>query len=557
MICGIFMLRHSNEEKDMYKKLLLGLTFGMMAYAITACRPRTDSGATGTAANSAAMAETLTIAITKDENTLSPFTYVSSTGIVVNRLIYDTLFTADLNNEIVPWMVEDEYKVENDFSSYTFTLLDGQKFHDGKPVTAQDIVFSFTYPRDQNVSSQRRIANQIDTIKIIDEKTITITLKSPDINFLRSGLASMRIISKAQYEHEPTGSAVLETIGSGMYRLREYKTGEYYSMEAVEDYFRGAPKVKRINMPIMENNAVVQQGLLSGDLAATTSNIGVELLDTFNQAEHIGIFSSQGYSPMMMNINNGRPLLDSREFRLALSYGINVAGIMEALYGKYATVGTKGIIRPDEPYSMAGLDYVYDPDRAQEILDSAGFDRKNARGIRLGPAGEVCSFEILVYSSNAIRIRAAELIAEQLKALGIELTVKAMEMDTVDAFVWPDFEVSRGRDYDFSMWGWGTSINPDFLAGLFSSDFDIGTSNVCGYYNAVFDEKVKGGYLEVRTSEDLTAVLRDLQTIVAQDPGLICFGFADSLQAANIKMYSGWKTGKGANLINIYSFLGD
>jgi peptide/nickel transport system substrate-binding protein len=540
----------------MYKKLLFGLTLGVMVYAITACRPR-NAGHAGTATNSTATADTLTIAINKDENTLSPFTYVSATGTIVNRLIYDTLFTADLNNEIIPWMVEDDYKVENDFSSYTFTLLDGQKFHDGKPVTVQDIAFSFTYPRDQNVSSQRRIAHQIDQINIIDDKTVTIKLKTPDINFLRSGLASMRIISMSQYEHEAKGAEVLETIGSGMYRLKEYKTGEYYVLEAIEDYFKGIPKVKRINMPIMENNTVIQQGLLSGDLAAATSSIGVELLDVFKQAEHIGIFTSPGYSPMIMNINNGRPPLDSREFRLALTYGINVAGIMESLYGSYATVGTKGIIRPDEPYSAAGLDYVYDPDRAQQILDSAGFNRRNSRGIRIDPAGATCSFEILVYSTSTARIRAAELIMEQLKTLGIELTVKAMEMDTVDAFVWPDFEVSRGRDYDFSMWGWGTSINPDFLVGLFSSDFDRGTSNVCGYKNEAFDEKVENSYLNIRTAEDLNAVLRDLQTIVAQDPGLICFGFADNLQAANNRLYSGWKTGKGANLINIYSFLGD
>ena len=89
-------------------------------------------------------AETLTIAITKDENTLAPFTYVSGTGLTVNRLIYDTLMTTDTEDEIIPWMVEDDYEVV-DFKEYTFTLKDGQKFHNGNPVTAEDIKFSFEY----------------------------------------------------------------------------------------------------------------------------------------------------------------------------------------------------------------------------------------------------------------------------------------------------------------------------------------------------------------------------------------------------------------------------
>jgi peptide/nickel transport system substrate-binding protein len=526
------------------------------AFTVITCEKTkvTDKGEGGTAPP---LYETVTIAIHKDENTLSPFTYVSSTGTVVNRLIYDTLFTTDLENEIVPWMVADDYQVADDFRSFTFTLLPGQKFHDGGPVSLDDVAFSFTYPKGQNVSSQRRICNQIKDIIMVDDDTMTITLADSDINFLRGGLATMRIISKSQYEHEPSGQTVRETIGSGMYRLSEYKIGEYYTMERVDDYFKGAPQVKRINMPIMENDTVIQQSLLSGDIDAATKNIGVELLDTVNRAEHLRIFAGKGYAPLMMNINNGKAPLDSRDFRLALTHAINVAGIMGSLYGDYATVGGYGIIRPDESYAAPGLDYRYDPARANAILDAAGFDRKNAQGIRLTPEGAPCSFEMLVYSGGSTRIRAAELISEQLKAAGIECAVKVMEMDTVDAFVWPDFDVANGRNYDFSMWGWGSAsgINPDFLARLFASDFDTGTFNVCGYSNAAFDRELQEGFQNIKTPADLKTVLLKLQAIVAEDPGLICFGYDDTIQAANITRYSGWKTGKGTNLINIYSFL--
>lgn len=499
--------------------------------------------------------DALTIAVTKDENSLTPFTYVSSTGTVVNRLIYDTLFIADLDNNIVPWMVEDDYEVADGYTRYTFTLLEGQKFHDGTPLTTADVAFSFTYPGAQNVSSQRKICAKIERIDIADDRTMTINLSAPDINFLRDGLATMRIISKAQYESVEDATTVHETLGSGMYRLKEYKVGQYYILEAVEDYFKGAPRVKTLNMPIMEDATAVQTGLLSGELAAATSSIGVEMLDVFRSNPDIEVFASAGYAPMIMNINNGVAPLNDPAFRTALTYAVDVNGIMNTLYGEYATVGTKGTIRPDLPYSVAGLEYVYDVDRANSILDEAGYGQRNADGVRLTPEGEPCSFEILVYSGSTIRIRAAELTAHQLELAGIALTVKVMEMDTVDAYVWPDFEVSKGRDYDFAMWGWGSSISPEFLVNLYSSDFSVGTFNVCVYVNADVDAVIAEQYAAAATDGELNAALMEIQNRIAEDPGLICFGYADSLQACNVGQYAGFKSGKGTNVINVYSFL--
>ena len=169
---------------------------------------------------------TLAIAITKDENTLSPFTYVSGTGLTVNRLIYDTLMTTDENNEIIPWMIEDDYEVV-DLKEYTFTLKEGLKFHNGNPVTPEDIKFSFEYPLTQNVSGQRKQCDKVESIEIIDEDTLKFVLKEADINFMRDAFAYIRILDDAVYEDVEDGTTVTDSIGSGMYKLVEYKTGEY------------------------------------------------------------------------------------------------------------------------------------------------------------------------------------------------------------------------------------------------------------------------------------------------------------------------------------------
>lgn len=516
----------------------------LLVLSLTACGNPSAPSAPAEDGHTSAV-DQLVVAITKDENSLTPFTYVTATGTVVNRLMYDTLFTTDLNNEVIPWMVEDDYTISDGYKTYTFTLIDGQTFQDGTPVTTEDVAFSFTYQRDTSM---------IESIDIQDARTMTIRLKAGDINFMRTDLVERRILCKAQYEHVADPTTVNDPIGSGMYHLKEYKPGEYYVLEAVENYFRGTPKVRTIQMPIMEDSAAVQTALLSGQIAAATSSIGVEMLDTFSKAKGIEILSGAGYSPMMLNFNNEVAPFSDPVFRSAMTYAIDVNGIMTTLYGDYCTVGTKGIVRPDLPYAVPGLAYTYDPEHANALLDDAGYTM-GADGVRIDPSGASCTIEILVYSGSTPRIRAAELAAEQLKKVGVSASVKVMEMDTVDAYVWPDFDVAKGRNYSAAMWGWGTSIRPNFLVTLFSSDPLKGNCNVCGYASNAVDAVINGPYATAASDDALYAALGEIQTQVAQDPGLICFGFADALQACNTAQYDGFRAGKGLNVINIFSFL--
>lgn len=206
------------------------------------------------------------------------------------------LFATDLNNNVIPWMVEDNYTVV-DSKEFTFTLKEGLMFHNGNPVTAEDIKFSFEYPANQNVSGQRKVCNQIESIEVLDEKTVKFTLKATNVNFMRDGFAYIRILDDAVYEGVEDGTTVLDTIGSGPYKLVEYKTGEYYKLQAVEDYFAGEVRVKNINMPIMSDT---QQALMTGELAASTGSVGVEMLDTFEAIDGLTVFSNAGYAPMII-----------------------------------------------------------------------------------------------------------------------------------------------------------------------------------------------------------------------------------------------------------------
>jgi peptide/nickel transport system substrate-binding protein len=531
--------------KKCIKKLAAILAAGVMTLSMPICTVYAEESV-----------DSLNIAITKDENTLAPFTYVSGTGLTVNRLIYDTLMTTDSEDNIIPWMVEDDY--ENvDFKEYTFTLRDGQKFHNGNPVTAEDVKFSFEYPSTQNVSGQRKVCDELESVEVIDEKTVKFTLKEADINYMRDAFCYIRILDHSVYDGVEDATTVTESIGSGMYKLVEYKTGEYYKLEAVEDYFRGTPKVKSINMPIMGDSTSIQQSLLSGDLDASTGSIGIEMLDTFEAIDGITVYSNPGFSPLILNINNGRAPFDNVDFRNALAYGIDVNAICETLYGGHALAGTRGAVRSDLSYAQSGLEYVYDPDKAIELLEGLGYTEVNDDGIRLDEEGNPLSVEIITYAGSDIRSRACEIMQTQLKTIGIDLQIQSLDMDTADAYIWPDFEVSNGRDYDHSTWGWSSSNSLTYLISLCSSDYEVGTDNVCGYVSEKFDSLVDEKLSAVTNMDEMESLLKELQDVIAEEVPLITIAYPDTLQACNTAAYDGWVSGKGMNVVNIFSFLGE
>jgi peptide/nickel transport system substrate-binding protein len=145
----------------------------------------------------------------------------------------------------------------------------------------------------------------------------------------------------------------------------------------------------------------------------------------------------------------------------------------------------------------------------------------------------------------------------QLKEIGINVEILTLDMDTADAYIWPDFEVANGRDYDLSTWGWSSSNSLTYLISLCSSDFSAGTYNVCGYVSEKFDTLVNEKLAAVTSMEEMENLLKELQTVIAEEIPLITIGYADTLQVCNTNMYDGWVAGKGMNIVNIFSFVGE
>ena len=523
----------------------------------TGCSQQQNEQSSGSnqSASSAAV-DSLTIAISADENTLTPFTYVhGSPGFDAMSLIYDTLFVRTPDNTIIPWMVK-EYSVENDSKVYHITLEDGLKWHDGQPLTAEDVKFTFEYVLTQSRTRFSAIGKKVENIEVKNDKEFTITLKETDVNFINNSLTDLRIIPKHIYENEADATAVTSSVGSGMYKLVEYKSGEYYKLEAMEDYFKGSPKVKNLNLPIMTDKSSIQQGIISGQLAGSTTSVSAAVLDTFNNASGIDILKADGYAPTMLYFNCEREPFNNAKFRQAISLGIDMDTIIQQVALGHATKGTPNFIREDLEEAEKGLSYEYNVEKANQILDELGYNQKNSEGIRLDANGSPLHFSLLTYSDSTNRVRAAELISKQLKDIGIDVEVTSMESTAVDDKVWPEFDVSKGRDFDMTMWGWSAPVmlNGGSLAALCSSYYAIGNDNIGGYKNDEFD-KLVSNYQSATTIEEANEASKEMQKFIANEYPFITLYYDDNLYACNTSMYDGWVASKSGSTLNVFSFL--
>ena len=176
--------------------------------------------------------------------------------------------------------------------------------------------------------------------------------------------------------------------------------------------------------------------------------------------------------------------------------------------------------------------------------------------MRLGKDGEVMDLELLVQSGNTTRTRTAELIAQQLGKIGVKVSVTSMESGSVDDKVWPEFDVSKGRDYDMAMWGWSAPViqKAGAIVAACYSDFVAGGDNLSGYKNEEFDA-LAAEYLASEDVDERVELSHEMQKLAASEAPFMTLFFTDTISAVNKEQYGGWKEVKGTYAFNVFSFL--
>ena len=418
----------------------------------------------------------------------SPFAANADLGYNQMSLLYDTLLWKDGSGQLLPWLAQ-SVDASADHLTYSFRLRDGLRWSDGKPLTVDDVVFTFDYyARQQTLPPPVMIQppQGIAKVSASGPGTIEITLSSPLVTFAEQVAAAVPIIPKHVWSGIDDAAGAQDRkvlVGTGPYRLASYKgDGGPMLYIARDDYFLGRPFVRRIEFNAIEDPIAP---LLSGATdAARGAGLRADTLAPFQTGGTFGSITEEGSSTSVLYWNMGKEgALSDVRFRRACAMAIDRQDLVNRLAAGRGRPGNPGFLGPDNPFVTLVRQYPLDVAGANALLDGAGY-RSVSGGIRKAPNGSQLSFELIIDNADA---PLAEILVPALRRIGVELRPREVELGpqlfgnkfvgAYDMVVLPFPGPGPG----------GPNADPDVLRLLFASTVGASLQAATNYANSSFD----------------------------------------------------------------------
>jgi peptide/nickel transport system substrate-binding protein len=354
------------------------------------------------------------IGLAAEPNTFDPHLTVGRNTQIFVVNVYDGLTARDAQGNLVPALAESWKRLNP--TTWQFGLRKGVKFHNGDDFNAESV--KFTLDRATNPETKATISSELSTIastEILDPFTVNVTTKSPDF-LLPVRLGELYGLMLSSKHTSAVGKEAIATRpnGTGPFKLVSWSKNDRLVLEANDAYWRGAPKVKRITVrPILEDAARIA-ALQTGevDLAAPIPHVRIEEL---RRNEKLVVKTIAAPRIFHVTIDVRKPPFDNVKVRQALNYAVDVNAILRSLYfghgTRLATVVDKGALG----YDPGVQPYPYDPNRAKALLAEAGY-----------PNGFEVEFDSFT-GSIADHAKPAEAIAGYLQKVGIRVKMNVFE----------------------------------------------------------------------------------------------------------------------------------
>ncbi len=349
------------------------------------------------------------IGLTLEPPTLD-FTANSAAAIpeVVLYNVMETLVEIGADGEILPLLAED-WERSDDGTQYTFHLVEAT-FHDGTPLTADDVVFSFERAMDPETAHPFATNFEVvESVTAVDDRTVEVTLSRNSNDWLFNMGRSPGII----YSEEHVDSLAEAPIGTGPFRIDQWVRGDRIELVRNDDYWGEAPAAERVAYRYIEDPNALTNAMLSGELDVIARVTAPELMSQFEEDDSFQVLEGLSDGEVIFTLNNAAPPLDDVRVRQAITHAIDRAGVRNTTYAGYgALIGSH--VPPQDPWYIDLTDtYPYDPDRARQLLEEAGYGDGLTLTAKLPPPP---------YAR-----RGGEVIAGQLAEVGITLNLENVE----------------------------------------------------------------------------------------------------------------------------------
>ena len=460
------------------KLMLLAVALVMSLALLSGCGGKAKKEETAKAAS-----DTLYIGMANAPEFFNPFLNPGIAGKYAIRFMYDTLVGMPEPNKFTPALAESFDSKDN--QNFTIKINPKAKWTDGKPVTAHDVAFTLNTIAHPKVETSKRTyvrmlegvndqgilpdgVKEISGVKVIDDRTLTLKTKTPvDPNYLKSFLGfEVFIAPKHVFEKlDPAAigsseAATKPTVTSGPFKFVTYKTNDHVEYAANAEYYQGVPKLKKIFIRVMNGTNLVTELKSGGIQMVAGGGIGIlpiKDLDMLKKDEKLVIRTAPALQGQYLDVNNSLPEFNAK-FRQAITMAINRKQIVDQLFKGTAQLVPTIYTPASDVYDASVTPVPYDPETAKKLLAESGFD---------------ASKEIIlsVPIGNVLREQSADLIQQDLKAIG--LNVKQQKMDFPSLLA-----KARKGEYQMILIGYGLTVDPDY-----SSYFVPGGSNNYSHTN--------------------------------------------------------------------------
>jgi peptide/nickel transport system substrate-binding protein len=462
-----------------------------------------------------------------DASILNPVLLSDSASNDITGLVFNGLVKYDKNIQLVGDLAQ-SWDISRGGLVITFHLRRNVRWHDGQPFTADDVLFTYQKLRDPKVHTPYESDfDEVESVTAPDPYTVRVTYKkafAPGLASWGIGMVPKHIFEKGDFNTHPANRA---PIGTGPYRFKEWKTDEYILLEANPDYFEGKPYLQRYVYRIIPDESV--EFLEMRNQTIDTMDLTPDQYKAYDSIfEHDQRFRYPSFKYVYFGFNLKNDLFKDKRIRQALAYAIDrqtmvqgiVLGLGQPITGPFPVTSWA--------YNSEVKPWPYDPAKAEALFAECGW-KKDASG-RLMKNGKPFTFTLMTNQGNKVRELCAQVIQQQLKKAGIDVTIRILE--------WATFihEYIDKKNFEAIVLGWQLGLDPDNYAMWHSSQQKEGQYNFCGYENPQVDRWL----VEARETFDMQrrkALYHSIHAQIADDMPYIFLYCPDELVAIHKRFH--------------------
>ncbi len=486
---------------------------------------------------------------TQEVDNLNPFIGQSSITYEIFSLNYDYLVGTAPNGDPRPGLA-DSWEVSEDGLTWTFKMHPGIKWHDGEPLTARDVAFTYMYVIDNELGAFTWNTTNMKEVVAVDDATVEFRLSKPRADMLRTGVLIVpeHVWSKVPADKVETYQVKLPLVGSGPFQVTEEKKGSYWVMEANKDYYGDAPTIDEVIFERYTNQDTLAMDIKNGhlDVAFELPAAQIEALQS-EPGLTADAFYRMYFDCMAMNCYDSpdslaNPVLKDVKFRQAIAWAIDKQKIVDSCMDGYATVGhsicgpgTDGAWAPTEDEAFG-----FDLEKAKQMLEDAGYTDADGDGVREDKQGKPIELRLWTRSESPPQQRAGKLIAGWFDEIGLKIKLSVMTDGGIydGLYNYTNDGKTYAPDFDMYIWGWPGGIDPDGILSCFTTSA-IEWWNECSWSNAEYDELEEQQITEMDWPTRETMVQRMQQLFYEEAPDIVLY-YPDSLMAYNSDRWEGW-----------------